>query len=113
MAVKRCPRRWIPSVNVSNEWLLGYVPGIQPQNYFDLDHKSAKLIPAGSDIVFEMHYTTNGTPATDQTKVGIRAGEGTAEVSPADGAGGGRRFHHSSRRCRTMRATPWRNSISR
>jgi hypothetical protein len=60
-----------PSVNVSNEWLLGYVPGIQPQNYFDLDHKAAKLIPAGSDIVFEMHYTTNGKPATDQTKVGF------------------------------------------
>ena len=34
-----------PSVTVSNEWLLGYVPGIQPQNYFDLDHKAAKLIP--------------------------------------------------------------------
>jgi hypothetical protein len=60
-----------PSVNVSNEWLLGYVPGIQPQNYFDLDHKAAKLIPAGSDIVFEMHYTTNGKAATDQTKVGF------------------------------------------
>jgi mono/diheme cytochrome c family protein len=60
-----------PSVNVANEWLLGYVPGIQPQNYFDLDHKAAKLIPAGSDVVFEMHYTTNGTPTTDQTKVGF------------------------------------------
>jgi len=60
-----------PSVNVSNEWLLGYVPGIQPQNYFDLDHKAAKLIPAGSDLVFEMHYTANGKPAEDQTKVGF------------------------------------------
>ena len=55
----------------ANEWLLGYVPGIQPQNYFDLDHKAAKLIPAGSDVVFEMHYTTNGKPGEDQTKVGF------------------------------------------
>ena len=60
-----------PSVNVSNEWLLGYVPGIQPQNYFDLDHKAAKLIPAGADLVFEMHYTANGKPEQDQTKVGF------------------------------------------
>ena len=60
-----------PNVNVSNEWLLGYVPGIQPQNYFDLNHKAAKLIPAGSDLVFEMHYTASGKPAEDQTKVGF------------------------------------------
>ncbi len=60
-----------PSVNVSNEWLVGYVPGTQTESYFDLDHKAAKLIPAGSDLVFEMHYTTNGKPATDQTKVGF------------------------------------------
>jgi hypothetical protein len=47
------------------------VPGTQTQSYFDLDHKAAKLIPAGSDIVFEMHYTANGTEAIDQTKVGF------------------------------------------
>jgi len=60
-----------PNVNTSNEWLLGYVPGTQTQSYFDLDHKAAKLIPAGSDIVFEMHYTANGKETTDQTKVGF------------------------------------------
>jgi hypothetical protein len=60
-----------PNVSTANEWLLGYVPGTQTQSYFDLDHKAAKLIPAGSDIVFEMHYTANGTEQTDQTKVGF------------------------------------------
>jgi hypothetical protein len=60
-----------PNVDQRNEWLLGYVPGTQTQSYFDLDHKSAKLIPAGSDIVFELHYTANGKEATDQTKVGF------------------------------------------
>jgi hypothetical protein len=60
-----------PNVATNNEWLLGYVPGTQTQSYFDLDHKASKLIPAGSDIVFEMHYTANGAEATDQTKVGF------------------------------------------
>ncbi|PWU08692.1 MAG: thiol-disulfide isomerase [Terriglobia bacterium] len=60
-----------PNVNTSNEWLLGYVPGTQTQSYFDLSRKAAKLIPAGSDIVFEMHYTANGNEAEDQTKVGF------------------------------------------
>ena len=31
----------------------------------------AKLIPAGSDLVFEIHYTPNGKRATDRTRVGI------------------------------------------
>ena len=60
-----------PNVDQSNEWLLGYVPGTQSQTYFDLEHKAAKLIPAGSDVVFEMHYTANGKEAVDQTKVGF------------------------------------------
>jgi hypothetical protein len=60
-----------PNVTANNEWLLGYVPGTQTQSYFDLEHKAAKLIPAGSDIVFEMHYTANGSEAVDQTKVGF------------------------------------------
>lgn len=31
----------------------------------------ARLIPAGADIVFQMHYTVNGTAGTDRTKLGI------------------------------------------
>ncbi|HEX5229436.1 MAG TPA: thiol-disulfide isomerase, partial [Bryobacteraceae bacterium] len=59
---------------LKNEFLVGYVPGMEAQR-FDIDH-SAKLIPAGADIVFEVHYTTNGTPSEDQTKVGL-------ELAPA------------------------------
>jgi hypothetical protein len=60
-----------PDVDQRNEWLLGYVPGVHGE-YFDLDHKAAKLIPAGSDLVFEMHYTANGkSEGTDRTKVGF------------------------------------------
>jgi mono/diheme cytochrome c family protein len=55
-----------------NEWFVGYVPGIQPQRYFAPEMGAAKLIPAGSDIVFELHYTANGKEsADDQTKVGF------------------------------------------
>jgi hypothetical protein len=55
--------------SIDNEFLVGYVPGMQPQR-FDIDH-SAKLIPAGADLVLEVHYTTNGQPTEDQTKVGL------------------------------------------
>jgi hypothetical protein len=55
--------------SIDNEFLVGYVPGMQPQR-FDIDH-SAKLIPAGADIVFEVHYTTNGQATEDRTKLGL------------------------------------------
>ena len=54
---------------LDNEFLVGYVPGMEAQR-FDID-RSAKLIPAGADIVFELHYTTNGKEAEDLTKVGL------------------------------------------
>jgi len=53
-----------------NEWLVGYVPGVHAE-YFDLNHQAAKLIPAGSDLVFEMHYTANGSEQEDLTQVGF------------------------------------------
>jgi hypothetical protein len=59
---------------LQSEFLVGYVPGMEAQR-FDID-ESAKLIPAGADLVLEVHYTTNGTAGEDQTKVGI-------ELAPA------------------------------
>lgn len=57
-------------VDMSYELLAGYSPGMQPQR-FDVDH-SAKLIPAGSDIVLQVHYTPNGkTAMQDQTRIGL------------------------------------------
>jgi hypothetical protein len=49
-------------------FLVGYAPGMPPANLGD---GRAKLIPAGSDIVFEMHYTTNGKATTDRSKIGL------------------------------------------
>ena len=48
--------------------LLVYAPGSSPDNW---PEGMAKLIPAGSDLVFQMHYTTHGRAATDQTKIGL------------------------------------------
>jgi len=46
----------------------GYTPGKQT---VVLNSTQAKLIPAGSDIVFQMHYTANGSAGTDRSKVGF------------------------------------------
>ena len=49
-------------------WLTAYVPG---QRQHVLPAGSARRIPAGSKFVFQMHYTPNGTPQKDVTKVGL------------------------------------------
>jgi len=51
-----------------NDILLVYAPGSSPGQF---PTGMAKLVPAGSDLVFQMHYTTNGTAASDQTAVGL------------------------------------------
>jgi hypothetical protein len=48
--------------------LLVYAPGSSPDNW---PAGAAKFIPAGSDLVFQMHYTAHGRLATDQTSVGL------------------------------------------
>lgn len=57
-------------INDEDQFLAGYAPGMQPQRY-DVDH-SALRIPAGSDIVFQIHYTPDGTSRrTDRTRIGL------------------------------------------
>jgi hypothetical protein len=48
--------------------LLVYAPGSTPDNW---PTGMAKYIPAGSDLVFQMHYTTNGHAAADETRIGL------------------------------------------
>ena len=52
----------------TSDLLLVYAPGSSPDHWPD---GMAKFIPAGSDLVFQMHYTTNGTAGQDQTGIGI------------------------------------------
>jgi hypothetical protein len=52
----------------TSDLLLVYAPGSAPDKFAD---GMAKFVPAGSDLVFQMHYTTNGDAASDQTSVGL------------------------------------------
>ena len=51
-----------------SDMLLVYAPGSAPDQFPD---GMAKFVPAGSDLVFQMHYTPNGTAGSDQTSVGM------------------------------------------
>ena len=48
--------------------LVGYAPGEQPAIY---GPGLGRKIPAGADLVFQVHYTPNGTAATDKSYVGL------------------------------------------
>lgn len=59
------PRR---SLEDSDGRLVGWAPGEAP---LELREGQAKLIRKGSVLVFQVHYTTNGTPGKDRTSVGL------------------------------------------
>jgi hypothetical protein len=46
-----------------------YLPGTQPIDYRPMH--AGKLIPAGTDVVFNVHYTPNGKEAVDRPQVGF------------------------------------------
>ncbi len=54
--------------------LAKYNPGVEGQEFST--GNAAKFIAAGSDIVFEVHYTANGKPETDRSAVGIILADG-------------------------------------
>ena len=51
-----------------SDFLVGYAPGQPPEI---LPDGQAKLIKAGSDLVLEIHYTTNGKASSDRSKFGL------------------------------------------
>jgi peroxiredoxin len=54
--------------NFPIDFLAGGVPGSPPMIRRDGE---AKFIPAGSKLVFQVHYTPNGTTQTDQSRVAL------------------------------------------
>lgn len=54
--------------NGERGFLAAYVPGLRPMPYRD---GMAKRIPAGAKLVFQMHYTPNGTAQEDITSIGL------------------------------------------
>jgi hypothetical protein len=85
-----------PKDDVPQDWLTGFAPG-QPPDMFKAGQ--AKLIPAGSDIVLEIHYMPEGKEAWDQTRLGLvlakeppaertmtlSAGNSSFKIPPHDG----------------------------
>ena len=67
-----------------SDFLVGYAPGQPPEI---LPDGQAKLIKAGSDLVLEIHYTTNGkaSSGSQQVRSGVR--EAAAERTRADTVG--------------------------
>jgi hypothetical protein len=56
-------------IEEGNDILGKFNPGLGAQQ-FDMNG-AAKLIPRGSDLVFELHYTTSGEPTSDVSKLGL------------------------------------------
>ncbi len=52
----------------TSDLLLVYAPGSSPDHWPD---GMAKFVPAGSDVVFQVHYTTNGHTGNDRSSIGL------------------------------------------
>src|SRR5580704_13846901 len=50
------------------QYLAGYAPGMAPQIW---KPGQARLIKAGSTLIFQMHYTTNGKRMRDRSRIGL------------------------------------------
>jgi peroxiredoxin len=53
----------------SRRMLVGYAPGSQPNV---MEDGIAMRVPAGSKLLFEMHYTPNGTATEDLSYIGVK-----------------------------------------
>jgi hypothetical protein len=52
----------------TTELLVGFAPGMPPT---ELLPGQAKLVKAGSDLVLQLHYTANGKPGSDRSRIGL------------------------------------------
>lgn len=57
-----------PQALLRRGFLVGYAPGDLPMS---LPEGTAKRIPAGSHLVWQVHYTPTGSPQTDLSQVGL------------------------------------------
>ena len=58
------------SRNEYREILTGYAPGKQQMSWEGTEY--AKLLPAGADIVLQLHYTSNGKETFDRSGIGLK-----------------------------------------
>ncbi|MCI0379373.1 MAG: redoxin domain-containing protein [Gemmataceae bacterium] len=62
------PGQPIYALDGTASMLVGWAPGDMPALY---EPGMAKRVPAGAKLVFEVHYTPNGTVQTDRSAVGV------------------------------------------
>jgi len=62
------PQDRLDAHGTTSDLLLVYAPGSSPDRWPD---GMAKFVPAGSDIVFQVHYITNGQAGQDETSIGL------------------------------------------
>jgi hypothetical protein len=58
-----------PQAREMGNLLVGYAPGEQPLRF---EPGTAKLVKAGSRLMFQVHYTPNGKPAVDRSYIGLK-----------------------------------------
>ena len=61
--------RRVRQSDAQSDWVAANAPGSPPM---ELPAGYAKLIPAGSRLIFQMHYTPNGTATTDISSIGLK-----------------------------------------
>lgn len=66
--VEKGGKNWQKKVG-RHGFFIGYVPGADHRIY---PKHMARRLPAGATLFVRIHYTTNGTPTTDQTRIGLR-----------------------------------------
>lgn len=57
-----------PEDGIGNGWLTAFAPGSPPAFF---PEGTAKKIPKGANLVFQLHYTPNGVAQTDRSSVGL------------------------------------------
>ena len=67
----------------------GFAPGRQPDHFGD---EAGRLIPKGSNLLLQMHYTTSGKASVDETEVGLFLHDAPPKYVMGGGVAGQRRF---------------------
>lgn len=65
-----------PDAERRGPWIVGWAPGVPPSVF---PEGTGKLLPAGGWLMFQMHYTTVGRPATDRTELALVFADETPE----------------------------------
>lgn len=65
-----------PDAERRGPWIAGWAPGVPPAIF---PKGTGKLLPAGGWLMFQLHYTTMGSEATDRTELALVFAEETPE----------------------------------